>query len=396
MEPSLSRDVATAEEMRRLLVRSATALPENAVRAYDFKLILGPMFSGKTTLLLAEKEREELAGSRCICFKWEKDRRYEQRSDEEFIQTSVVVGAASSSSFKQPPFGADNPLFPLVEWDIKRSELNPAALQLEFCQRVLDCISAPNVSVALTLDEELRHVALPSALNWFTDHLQAKMLEAESAQDKAARQKKHAAKIHSHSKLSADAFACSKLFDTLRLPPLPGSNLVPSEVEFADWIPHKLAEVDVILIDEIHFFEHADVFVRFVTDVLGKTVIASGVNGSYDLRPLGCMPDLLPLATDIQFVKAVCQGQHGCREPAVRSHRTASDHQEQFMVGGAESYKTLCPRHYALANAAQTLEFKNRLFDIQKAPATLAKRLSELGIIRNSTKPYYTTLRETH
>ena len=41
------------------------------------KIILGPMFSGKTTMLLSRLERYKLGGKKCIVIKYNKDTRYD-------------------------------------------------------------------------------------------------------------------------------------------------------------------------------------------------------------------------------------------------------------------------------------------------------------------------------
>jgi len=41
------------------------------------KLFIGPMFSGKTTLLLSRVERYKIGGKKCLVIKYEKDDRYD-------------------------------------------------------------------------------------------------------------------------------------------------------------------------------------------------------------------------------------------------------------------------------------------------------------------------------
>lgn len=62
----------------------------------DCHLILGPMFSGKTSTLIQKVDRARLAGDRCVVVKWAGDTRYDRTGEETpTLRTHGQVAATS-------------------------------------------------------------------------------------------------------------------------------------------------------------------------------------------------------------------------------------------------------------------------------------------------------------
>lgn len=66
-----------------------------SIPAGKLNLIIGPMFSGKSTILLTRYRRYQIAGKRCLLVKYAKDRRYD--SSEEMLVTHDQLSYKATS-----------------------------------------------------------------------------------------------------------------------------------------------------------------------------------------------------------------------------------------------------------------------------------------------------------
>ena len=103
-------------------------------------------------------------------------------------------------------------------------------------------------------------------------------------------------------------------------------------------LPWNLILYDVILIDEIQFFDKN--VVKDIEDFLveGKTIIVSGLDMDFEGNGFEVVMQLMAQADKIIKHKAVCQE---CGEDATFSYRT-SDSKELVLLGEKESYIPLC------------------------------------------------------
>jgi thymidine kinase len=102
---------------------------------------------------------------------------------------------------------------------------------------------------------------------------------------------------------------------------------------------------DIIVIEELQFFEDAALIVPAWVDHLGKHVIASGLSGTAERIPMGDVHLLVPHADDISFLTALCPYcADGTRAPFSKRiyHQTTSE----VDVGGADKYVATCRRHF--------------------------------------------------
>jgi thymidine kinase len=107
------------------------------------------------------------------------------------------------------------------------------------------------------------------------------------------------------------------------------------------------SDADVIIIEELQFFENAADVLAQMADVDHKHVIASGLSGSAERMPMGDISRIFCLADSIEFVTALCP-YCGDGTPAPFSKRiVAAD--GTVDVGGADKYVAACRKHFLSA-----------------------------------------------
>jgi thymidine kinase len=97
-------------------------------------------------------------------------------------------------------------------------------------------------------------------------------------------------------------------------------------------------DFDIIIIDEIQFFENMVDFITHWTN-LGKTVIGAGLSGDYKMKPFPSMNELFSVADKITHITATCSC---CGDEAPFTKRLIKESEEQVVVGGSESYEPRC------------------------------------------------------
>lgn len=101
---------------------------------------------------------------------------------------------------------------------------------------------------------------------------------------------------------------------------------------------------EVVVIEELQFFEDAASIVSAWADHLGKNVIASGLSGSAERVPMGDVHLLVPHADDISFLTALCPYCADGTRAAFSKRIVASS--SEVDVGGADKYVATCRRHF--------------------------------------------------
>lgn len=107
-----------------------------------------------------------------------------------------------------------------------------------------------------------------------------------------------------------------------------------------------LNQVDIIAIDEGQFFKDLNEWCEHVAN-MGKTVIVSALDGTFERKPF--MPVLLtiPLAEDVTKLKAICMR---CHKKAAFSKRLGKETQVE-VIGGSDKYIAVCrPCYFILIN----------------------------------------------
>jgi thymidine kinase len=106
-------------------------------------------------------------------------------------------------------------------------------------------------------------------------------------------------------------------------------------------------KADLIFIEEIQFFPDAVDFVHRAFDIDGKSIVAAGLSGDSRRLPFGPIPQLIPLATEITHLTALCKlCKNGNPAPYTLRYSSTEDQDKQTSVGAAEQYMPVCHYHY--------------------------------------------------
>lgn len=121
------------------------------------------------------------------------------------------------------------------------------------------------------------------------------------------------------------------------------STPVSSVNEIRENLDAQAEPVEVVGLDEIHFFEPEIVALCEELVSKGMRVIAAGLCEDYLARPFGSMPELLAHADTITKLWAVCMR---CGQPASKTQRVSRSGKkvkdEQILVGASLFYEARC------------------------------------------------------
>lgn len=100
---------------------------------------------------------------------------------------------------------------------------------------------------------------------------------------------------------------------------------------------------DAIAIDEAQFFMNLKPAVLLLVEKYKKHVIVAGLNGDYQRKKFGEILDLIPLADDVLFTKALCKTCCHPGRPASFTKRMSCE-TERISVGS--NYRAVCRMCY--------------------------------------------------
>ncbi len=105
---------------------------------------------------------------------------------------------------------------------------------------------------------------------------------------------------------------------------------------------------DAIAIDEGQFFTNLKTAVMLMVEKHGKHVIVAGLSGDYLRNPFGEILDLIPVADNVDFKRALCAR---CQHPerAASFTKRLSKETSQVYVSSSD-YAALCRRCFLLSN----------------------------------------------
>ena len=98
-------------------------------------------------------------------------------------------------------------------------------------------------------------------------------------------------------------------------------------------------ELEVVGIDEIHFFDERIVEVAEELAGRGKRVLLAGLDLDFKAQPFSNTVALMGLAEFVTKTLAICMV---CGNPAARSQRLASGGKDRIVVGDVEAYEARC------------------------------------------------------
>ncbi|OMI07682.1 thymidine kinase [Bacillus paralicheniformis] len=109
-----------------------------------------------------------------------------------------------------------------------------------------------------------------------------------------------------------------------------------------DFLDIVSKDVDVVLIDEVQFFE--DKLISLIDNLLvnGIRVYCSGLDLDFDGKPFGITPLLMAKADEVKKLHAVCDR---CGEDAWVTPRK-NDNKETIQLGEKDEYFPLCRKCY--------------------------------------------------
>jgi len=106
----------------------------------------------------------------------------------------------------------------------------------------------------------------------------------------------------------------------------------------AELVASVTADVAVVGVDEVQFFDATIVDALDGLANRGKRVIVAGLDQDYRGRPFGPVPALMAIAEYVTKLHAVCAR---CGAEACRSQRLVAQ-EAQLFVGGAAAYEARC------------------------------------------------------
>lgn len=106
----------------------------------------------------------------------------------------------------------------------------------------------------------------------------------------------------------------------------------------------KFDESEIILIEELQFFEDKLEIIPTLVDKYNKVVIGVGLDGDYKKNSFGGICDLIPHAEEITKLNAFCSV---CKD-GTKAYFTKKivDSDEQILVGSNNEYIPVCRKHY--------------------------------------------------
>lgn len=127
--------------------------------------------------------------------------------------------------------------------------------------------------------------------------------------------------------------------------------MLDSNASFYNIICHELGAVrrlDCVLVDEAQFLTEKQVEEAFlVCDTLGIPVMCYGLRSDFLGHPFPASTRLLAKADNIVELKTICYcGKKATMNLRVNSKGDAVTSGEQIMVGGNDSYISLCRKHF--------------------------------------------------
>lgn len=126
-------------------------------------------------------------------------------------------------------------------------------------------------------------------------------------------------------------------------------------------VDHIVKNFDVICIDEVQFYKDGHIFCDKWCN-MGLTVIACGLNGTFNRTPWPVISKLIPLAENITFVTAVCKE---TGNDAVYSNINMNTTNGQMeIIGGSELYNAVDRPTYFSNKNFYTPELLKEYIDI--------------------------------
>jgi thymidine kinase len=107
----------------------------------------------------------------------------------------------------------------------------------------------------------------------------------------------------------------------------------------------NLDNINTIFIDEAQFFDDLVDVVKELVEVYKINVVITGLDGDSNRNKFGHILELIPLSNTCTKINASCtMCLDGTSAPF--SFRKIHDNNSQILIGAADSYMSLCRKHY--------------------------------------------------
>jgi len=116
-----------------------------------------------------------------------------------------------------------------------------------------------------------------------------------------------------------------------------GNTLAATKTD--DLLLVRVQPYDTIAIDEAQFFSNLKTAVMLMVEKHGKHVIVAGLSGDYQRKPFGEILDLVPLADDVEYKRALCKR---CAHPGRPASFTQRVSTETETVSVESTYRAVC------------------------------------------------------
>lgn len=110
-------------------------------------------------------------------------------------------------------------------------------------------------------------------------------------------------------------------------------------VKISDILLVNTKGYDVVAIDEGQFFANLRAAVMVMAETHGQHIIVAGLSGDFERKPFGEMLDLIPVADDVTFKRALCKT---CCHPARLAAFTKRLSGETELVSVHNNYIAVC------------------------------------------------------
>ena len=103
-------------------------------------------------------------------------------------------------------------------------------------------------------------------------------------------------------------------------------------------------KADIIIIEELQFFEDAYEFITKATDIDHKIIIAAGLDGDSNREPFGDVLRLIPYAEKVTKLSAFCKI---CQDGTLGYYtKRLVNSTDKVLVGTTNEFIAVCRRHY--------------------------------------------------
>ena len=119
--------------------------------------------------------------------------------------------------------------------------------------------------------------------------------------------------------------------------------IVDTDIDFCKGkLFDKFFDCDLLVIDEVQFFENIQSIIELSQDFL-VDIVCSGLDLDSNGKPFGNMPLLLIYANNIIKCTGKCSV---CSDPSTRSYRKNTSNNKQIFIGGEQEYEPRCYFHW--------------------------------------------------